>query len=166
VKYLKTYKIFETINPGLTNEVWNDISDILIELEDLGFSITKDWFEVKKVGDKLCDDVIEIIIDSTRPKGRYFTKTRFSFTEVEDYIRRLIDYMTLLDWNWSLFYLSTYKWVEFETGGSHLLIKKPKFGTPAEESLYKSLVNSTLQSVPVVKLTLYKDIDHLISSNH
>ncbi len=159
MKYLKTYKIFETINTGLTDEVWNDISDILIELEDLGFSITKDWFEVKKVGDKLCDDVIEIIIDLT-------TKTRFSFKEVEDYMKRLIDYMTLLDWNWSLFYLSTYKWVEFETGGSHPLIKKLKFKTPAEESLYKSLVNGTLQSVPAIKLTLYKDIDHLISGNH
>jgi len=155
MKYLKKFNESE----NLTDSVWNDISDILIELEDLGFSITKDWFEVKKVGDKLCDDVIDIIIDLT-------TKTRFSFTEVEDYIRRLIDYMTLLDWNWSLFYLSTYKWVEFEMGGSHLLIKKPKFKTPAEESLYKSLVNNTLQSVPAIKLTLYKDIDHLISGNY
>jgi len=51
-------------------------------------------------------------------------------------------------------------------GGSHLLIKKPKFKTPAEESLYKSLVNNTLQSVPAIKLTLYKDIDHLISGNY
>jgi hypothetical protein len=155
MKYLKRFNESE----NLTDRVWDDISDILIELEDLGFSITKDWFEVKKVGDKLCDDVIEIIIDLT-------TKTSFSFTEVEDYIRRLIDYMALSDWNWSLFYLGTYKWVEFEMGGSHLLIKKPKFKTPAEESLYKSLVNSTLQSVPGIKLTLYKDIDHLISGNH
>jgi hypothetical protein len=155
MKYLKRFNESE----NLTDRVWDDISDILIELEDLGFSITKDWFEVKKVGDKLCDDVIEIIIDLT-------TKTSFSFTEVEDYIRRLIDYMALSDWNWSLFYLGTYKWVEFETGGNHPLIKKPKFKTPAEESLYKSLVNSTLQSVPAIKLTLYKDIDHLISGNH
>jgi len=86
MKYLKKFNESE----NLTDSVWNDISDILIELEDLGFSITKDWFEVKKVGDKLCDDVIDIIIDLT-------TKTRFSFTEVEDYIKRLIDYMTLLD---------------------------------------------------------------------
>jgi hypothetical protein len=159
MKYLKRFNESE----NLTDRVWDDISDILIELEDLGFSITKDWFEVKKVGDKLCDDVIEIIIDLT-------TKTSFSFTEVEDYIRRLIDYMALSDWNWSLFYLERWiifgTWVEFEIGGNHPLIKKPQFKTPAEESLVKSLVNKTLQSVTGIKLTLYKDIDHLISGNY
>lgn len=64
MKFLKSFKIFETIGYSeLTDEMWQDISDILLELHDEGFFISKDIEDVKKVDNKLCEDVIEIIID-------------------------------------------------------------------------------------------------------
>ena len=55
MRHLKSYKKFETIGyTELTDNMWQDMSDILLELHDEGFFISKDIDDVKKVGDKLC----------------------------------------------------------------------------------------------------------------
>jgi hypothetical protein len=74
--YLKAYESFTDGISGewnqsvLTDEVWNDISDILIELEHEGFIATKHLHDVKKVSNKLCEDVIEIVV--TKQSTEYF----------------------------------------------------------------------------------------------
>jgi hypothetical protein len=151
---LKSFKAFETIGYSeLTDEMWEDMKDILLELHDEGFFISQDISDVKKVGNKLCEDVIEIIIDKD-------TKN-FSFTEIEEYVRRLIDYMSEYKWNYSLLYFAKYKYVEFECGGQHPFISNKKLLTDAETMLHKSLVNKILQECPVFKIVFYQNIEVL-----
>jgi len=67
MKYLKKFKKFETIGyTEMTDELWNDMSDILLDLSDQGFLVTKDVDDIKRVDNKLCEDVIEIIIDNNQ----------------------------------------------------------------------------------------------------
>jgi hypothetical protein len=153
MKYLKTYKIFETIGySDLTDDIWEDIKDILIELHDDGFFISQDIFDVKKVGNKLCEDVIEIIIDKESKEG-------FSFKEIEEYTSRLIDYMS--DWKWSLFYFDKYDYVEFESSD----VLKNNLSTEAERMLYKSLVDKNIQNCIAFKIVFYKNISRVIKEN-
>lgn len=134
MRHLKSYKKFETIGyTKLTDDMWQDMSDILLELHDEGFFISKDIADVKKIGDKLFEDVIEIIIDHEQKP--------FSFEEIEDHVRRLIDYMSQFRWNYSLMYFAKFNYVEFECGGDDPLITKPKFNYEHEEILHKSLVD-------------------------
>jgi hypothetical protein len=150
MRYLKTYKIFETIGySDLTDDIWEDIKDILVELHDDGFFISQDIFDVKKVGNKLCEDVIEIIIDKESKEG-------FSFKEIEEHTRRLIDYMS--DWKWSLFYLDKYDYVEFESSD----VLKNNLSTEAERMLYKSLVDKNIQNCITFKIIFYKNISRVI----
>jgi hypothetical protein len=64
MKHLRTFRLFESLDLNsewsqsvLTDEVWSDISDILLELEDDGFVVTKHLSDYKKVSNKLCEDV-------------------------------------------------------------------------------------------------------------
>ena len=45
MRYLKNFKLFETI---ITDDVWDDIDDILLELRDDGYQIHKDYHDCPK----------------------------------------------------------------------------------------------------------------------
>lgn len=155
---LKSFKTFETVESKLTSEISEDIKDILLELHDEGFFISKDVTDIKKVGNKLCEDVIEIVIDKD-------SKESFSFTDIEDYIRRLIDYMSEYKFNYSLFYFGVYSFIEFECGGQHPLISDKKLPTEAENILHKSLLDKTLKDISAFKIVFYQNIDHIIKES-
>lgn len=152
MRYLKSYKKFETIgHTELTDEMWQDMSDILLELQDEGFLISKDIADSKKVGYKLCHDVVEIVVDNHSKQG-------FSFNKIEEPIRRLIDYMSQLKWNYSLMYFGKFSFVEFEYDGNDPLIKKLRFNYEHEEILHKSLVDKILNNCTAFKVVFYKEI--------
>ena len=78
MKYLKTYKLFEDLfedQSDIPYELWDDISDILIELNHEGFVTSKHFDDVKKVSNKLCEDVIEIVVNKQSTED-------FSYDEV------------------------------------------------------------------------------------
>ncbi len=156
MRFLKSYKTFETIGyTELTDEVWNDMSDILLELHDEGYFISKDVDDIKKIDNKLCEDVIEIIIDHEQK--------HFSFEEIEEPIRRLIDYMTPLGWNYSILCFNKYAYITFECGGNHPLAKVEKsFSSQSEKDLHKSLLNRIIESCSAFKIAFYQNIDHII----
>ena len=150
MKYLKTYKLFETIGYSeLTDEMWNDISDILLELEDIGFFITKDISDVKLIDKKLCNDVVEIIIDKHQQK--------FSFSDIEETVRRLIEYMSQFGFNYSLMCFNVYSFAEFECGGPHHLSKEREFKSEAEKILHKSLLDKIIKDTQSFKINFYSD---------
>ena len=77
MKYLKSYKLFETIGYSeLTDDIWNDISYILLELQDDGYQFHKDIHDVLKVSNKLCEDVITISI-------LHGTSYEFNYSSIE-----------------------------------------------------------------------------------
>ena len=159
MKYLKTYKLFETIGYSeLTDEMWNDISDILLELEDIGFFITKDISDVKLIDKKLCNDVVEIIIDKHQQK--------FSFSDIEETVRRLIEYMSQFGFNYSLMCFNVYSFAEFECGGPHHLSKEREFKSEAEKILHKSLLDKIIKDTQSFKINFYSDIDRIIGESH
>ena len=167
MKHLKTYKIFETIGYSeLTDEMWNEIFDILLELEDEGFATSQDISDVKKVSNKLCEDVIEIVVNKKSTED-------FSYNEVEDVFRRLIDYLEPYDWNYSILYFGEFHFIEFECGGKDPLAKV--YNHPIEEMLYKvpgttyyiqldQSVEKTLTECQALKICFYQKVDHLIPS--
>lgn len=157
MKHLKTYKKFETIGyTELTDEMWEDISDILIELEDEGYRVTKDVEDVKRIENKLCEDVIEVTID------RYTEK--FSFSRIEEQVRRLIDYMLSKGWNYSLMCHIGYAYHSFECGGSHELAKVEKsFRSGSERDLHRSLVNNKVKDASAIKIVFYSNISRIIN---
>lgn len=159
MRYLKKFNetYYQELNENI-DEIKEDIKDILLELHDEGFFISQHYIDVDKVGNKLCEDVIEIIIDKN-------TKEDFSFTEIEEYVRRLIDYMSVDKWNYSLLYFGVYDYIEFECGGQHPLVKNKKISTEAEIMLHKSLVNKILQDCLSFKIAFYKNIDHIIKES-
>lgn len=159
MKYLKKFKKFETIGyTEMTDELWNDMSDILLELSDQGFLVTKDVDDIKKVDNKLCEDVIEIIIDNNQ--------NFFSFEKIEEPVRRLIDYMVSLKWNYSLMCFNKYSYATFECGGDHPLAKVGKsFSNNFERDLHKSLLDKIIQECAAFKIVFYQNIDHIIKEN-
>lgn len=92
MRYLKNFKLFETI---ITDDVWDDIDDILLELRDDGYQIHKDYHDCIKVSNKLCDDVINVAI-------LHGTNYEFNYSNIEEVLRRLIDYMTDKGWQYSI----------------------------------------------------------------
>ena len=158
MKYLKEFKIFETIGYSeLTDEIWNEISDILLELKDDGFVVTQDILDTKKVSNKLCSDVIEIVVNKT-------SMLDFSYSEIEEVFKRLINYLKPYGWNYSILYFGKYQFIEFECGGEHPLAKvySDKFNNSTEEMLYKSQLEKILKEVQSFKISFYKDIDRCI----
>ena len=159
MKYLKTFKIFETIGYSeLTGEMWNEISDILLELKDDGFVVSQHISDVEKVSNKLCHDVVEIVVNKS-------SVSDFSYTEVEDVFRRLIDYLEPYGWNYSILYFGQHHFIEFECGGEHTLAKvyNPIFRSDEEEEMYKSQLEKILKECHAFKISFYQDIDRLIN---
>ena len=152
MRWLKSYRLFES-HLELSDGVWSDISDILIELEDSNFVVSKHFSEVKKVSNKLCEQVIEIAID----KGG---SQNFSYSEIEDTCNRLISYMT--GWNWSLMYFDIYNFVEFKTGGSHPLQTKYEFTNPYYKDIRDSLLGQKIGNLSAFKLVFYSSINRVI----
>jgi hypothetical protein len=159
MKYLKEFKIFETIGYSeLTDDMWNEISDILLELEDDGFVVSQHISDVEQVSNKLCHDVVEIVVNKT-------SMSDFSYSEIEEVFRRLIDYLKPYGWNYSILYFGKYQFIEFECGGEHTLAKvySDKFNNSTEEMLYKSQLEKILKEVQSFKISFYQDIDRLIN---
>ena len=170
MKHLKSYQIFESFTDSLsgewsqsvlTDEVWSDISDILSELEDDGFVATKHLSDFKKVSNKLCEDVIEIVVNKR-------TTEDFNYEEVKDTFMRLIDYLKPYGWNYSILYfpsIDKYHFIEFECGGKDPLaqVYSPVFNNDTEKMLYKSQLGKTLKECHAFKIVFYQSIDHLIN---
>jgi hypothetical protein len=162
MKHLKTFKIFETIGYSeLTDEMWNEISDILLELKDDGFVVSQHISDVKKVSNKLCHDVVEIVVNKS-------SVSDFSYTEVEDVFRRLIDYLEPYGWNYSILYfppIGKYHFIEFKCGGKDPLAKvyNPIFRSDEEDEIYKSQLEKKLKECQSFKISFYQDIDRLIN---
>ena len=162
MKHIKSYTLFESLDLNsewsqsvLTDEVWNDISDILLELEDDGFVATKHLSDYKKVSNKLCEDVIEIVVNKESTKN-------FNYEEVKDTFMRLIDYLEPYGWNYSILYFGEFHFIEFECGGNDPLAKV--YNHPIEEMLYKvQSVEKTLTECQSFKICFYQGIDHLIN---
>ena len=153
MKHLKTFRLFDSLDLNsewsqsvLTDEVWSDISDILLELEDDGFVATKHLSDYKKVSNKLCEDVIEIVVNK-------HSTEYFNYEEVKDTFMRLIDYLEPYGWNYSILYFGNYKFIEFECGGKDPLAKVHK------HLLYRS----ELEDSHAFKICFYQGIDHLIN---
>jgi hypothetical protein len=137
--------------------VWEDITDILLELEDNGFLITKHIDEIKQIENKVCEDVIEVIIDK-------FMKN-FSFSQIEEEVRRLIDYMLAKGWNYSLMCIIGNSYHSFECGGSHELAGVEKsFRSGSERDLHKSLVRRKVEDATAIKVVFYSNISRLINN--
>lgn len=163
MKHLKSYKIFESFTSGewsqsvLTDEVWNDISDILLELEDDGFVTNKHLIDFKKVSNKLCEDVIEIVVNKR-------TTDDFNYEEVKDAFMRLIDYLEPYGWNYSILYFGKSHFIEFECGGKDPLAKVYNpYTIPSVELLNKSELEKNLKDCHAFKICFYQSIDHLIN---
>ena len=162
MKYLKTFKIFETIGYSeLTDEMWNEISDILLELKDDGFVVSQHISDVEKVSNKLCHDVVEIVVNKS-------SVSDFSYTEVEDVFKRLIDYLEPYGWNYSILYfppIGKYHFIEFKCGGKDPLAKvyNPIFRSDEEDEIYKSQLEKKLKECQSFKISFYQDIDRLIN---
>ena len=163
MKHLKKFKLFETFTDSLssewsqsvlTDEIWNDISDILIELDHEGFVTSKHLNDFKKVSNKLCEDVIEIIVNKR-------TTEYFNYEEIKDTFMRLIDYLEPYGWNYSILYFGEFHFIEFECGGKDPLAKV--YNHPIEEMLYKSQLEKTLKECQAFKICFYQGIDHLIN---
>ena len=162
MKYLKTYKLFED-QSDIPYELWDDISDILIELDHEGFVTSKHFDDVKKVSNKLCEDVIEIVVNKQ-------STANFSYDEVKDTFDRLIDYLTPYGWNYSILYfppIDKYHFIEFECGGKDPLaqVYSPVFNNDTEKMLYKSQLGKTLKECHAFKIVFYQNIDHIIKEN-
>ena len=166
MKYLKTYKLFEDIfedQSDIPYELWDDISDILIELDHEGFVTSKHFDDVKKVSNKLCEDVIEIVVNKQSTED-------FSYDEVEDVFKRLINYLTPYGWNYSILFfppIGKYHFIEFECGGKDPLAQaySPVFNNDTEKMLYKSQLEKTLKECHAFKIVFYQNIDHIIKEN-
>ena len=144
MRYLKSYKLFETTeHTELTDDVWNDISDILLELQDDCYQIHKDVADVLKVSNKLCDDVITIAI-------LHGTSYEFNYSNIEEVLKRLIDYMTEKGWQYSIKCktrggIGIQSYTEIECNGK-VLAEKPG-----------DIVNC--------QISFFQKIDHVMRSN-
>lgn len=166
MKHLKKFKLFESFIDNipsewsqsvLTDEVWSDISDILLELEDDGFVATKHLSDFKKVSNKLCEDVIEIVVNKRSFKY-------FNYEELKDTFMRLIDYLEPYGWNYSILYFSEFHFIEFECDGKDPLSKVYNpYTIPSVELLNKSELEKILKECQSFKICFYQSIDHLIN---
>ena len=163
MRYLKAYESFTDGISGewnqsvLSDDVWNDISDILIELEHEGFIVSRDLHDFKKVSNKLCEDVIEIIVNKR-------TTEDFNYEEVKDTFMRLIDYLEPYDWNYSILYFGEFHFIEFECDGKDPLSKVYNpYTIPSVELLNKSELEKILKECQSFKICFYQSIDHLIN---
>jgi hypothetical protein len=171
MKHLRTFRLFESLDLNsewsqsvLTDEVWSDISDILLELEDDGFVATKHLSDYKKVSNKLCEDVIEIVVNKQSTKN-------FNYEDVKDTFMRLIDYLEPYGWNYSILYFGEYHFIEFECGGKDPLAKvhNPTIIPNQLEAPYLRGTNmhygkpKSLKDTHAFKICFYQGIDHLIN---
>jgi hypothetical protein len=91
MKYLVNYKIFE----NLLNYLLSDISDILLEVRDMGFNTQVDTWTATDACGLTNQDIIEITISKNKHYMRYGGRTsEFRYSEIEDTVDRLIDYIS------------------------------------------------------------------------
>jgi hypothetical protein len=151
MRHLKTYKIFESTYSDIPYGLWDDISDILLELSDDGFLTTKHFDDVKKVDNKLCEDVIEIIVDKSAP----FWQKSFNYDEIEDVFNRLIDYLTSHGFKYCIFYFGEYSYIKFDSS------EKINLPTEGERMLMNNLTREVLRNKTSFKISFYKNVDHV-----
>lgn len=102
MRYLKTYKLFESVN--------NDIDDIMLELKDEGFIIEQSYWVRGARGGYLKSDewgnqlygpiatdteiYLSVETNKIEPAGNFLTKNGFNWEEAKPYFDRLTSFLT------------------------------------------------------------------------
>jgi hypothetical protein len=110
------------------------------------------------VSNKLCNDVVEIVVNKS-------SMSDFSYSEIEDVFRRLIDYLRPYGWNYSILYFGAYvdvgtkhNFIEFECGGEHRLAKVVDGNKDFKDMTHRSQLDEILQECQSFKICFYQDI--------
>ncbi len=142
MKYLKRYnELCESIDNEVTDEIWKNIRDILLELnlESDDFVVSQDLSEVKNISKGLCRDVVEIVVKKHSIGINGPIEVKFPYKEIEGVFNVLIDYMLSEGFNYSISYSKktgtpdTRSWLrkseywEFDCGGEDPLFSVGSF---------------------------------------
>ena len=88
MKYLETYKLFES---KLVIDEMNDINEMLLELKDNGWKINIEYSPERWESDQINDYLFIGIQKYLTRFGKYTIKSIFPFSELSEYIYRIID---------------------------------------------------------------------------
>lgn len=96
------------------------------------------------------------------------TKNHSTFFLIEEHIRRLIEYMSTINWNnYSLFFSIKNEYIEFEYGGEHefnniKIISEYEYDVNHLNKVkdIKKLFNMTLRNIKYLKIFFYKNIEN------
>lgn len=93
MKYLKSYKIFES-----SDNLREDIKDLLVDLEDQGFYVNV--FKRRVDYSTTSEDILVSIYKEKRPDPNIslYTLGIFEYSDVEYYVNRLINFMKENNW--------------------------------------------------------------------
>ncbi len=180
MKHLKTYTLYERISKEtivfenflqfsnvVTDEIWDNISDILLELKDEGFNVSKHHRDFKKVSNKLCEDVIEIVVNKKSISD--IATEDINYEEVKDTFMRLIDYLTPYHFSYSILYFGDFSFIEFECGGEDPLAKLDGRNIerkPLGNDIFNPKYSEELK-IPkechAFKICFYQKVDHIIT---
>jgi len=150
MRYLKTYKIFESsTRPELSDQeiendrLYSDINDICQELKDNGLMVRVQISECAVISNMLCDEVVTIwtnVISSNVRINRIDEVIEYG--KVKETYDRLIDY------------LST-------NGYDNYKLKRFNFG---DSSAYLEFDGDENKKSESFKIEFYKSVDHIIES--
>jgi hypothetical protein len=104
MKYLKKFEQFDIDKSiSISSEIKDDVIDICLELEDMGFIITKTFIEY----------MIRIVIERPSPQDSQLFDledpnwepifTPFTYSDISDCVERLIDYLKLYDFEYIIY---------------------------------------------------------------
>jgi hypothetical protein len=102
MRYLEKFKSFE--NVSVINSYIQDINDILLELSDYNWVILVDYvpkrWENPSANYTIKSDYIGVVIKKKQNKSqsRYPEGSEFKFSDVSDYIHRIVDYFMTNDY--------------------------------------------------------------------
>lgn len=142
MRYLKSYKLFESIDIE-NDRIYSEINDICQELKDDGLMVRVQISECAKIGNMLCDEVVTIwtnVISSNVRINRIDEVIEYG--KVKETYDRIIDY------------LSTQGYDNYE-------LKRFNFG---DGSVYLDFDGDENQKSESFKIQFYKSVDHIIES--
>jgi hypothetical protein len=87
MKYIKTYKLFESVSDSELSDVESDLEDILLEAEDLGYETVV--FYSSELGTPKNENIFQI--DTSISVKSY--NSYLNINEISDCIDRIIHYM-------------------------------------------------------------------------
>lgn len=106
MKYLERFKYFE--NVSVINSYIQDVNDILLELNDDNWNINIDYipkrWENPSANHIIKSDYISVVIKKKKNETRlrYLKGSEFKFSEVSEYINRIVDYFMTTDYKISI----------------------------------------------------------------